>query len=127
MTNSSTKPAKLSGTQRKYLRGLAHTLSPVVHVGRAGLNESVIEAARRALADHELIKVKISASRDERARMAAEMEQGCEAELAGAIGTIAILYRAQDDPDKRRIVLPPRPRTAAPEVGETESEESAAD
>jgi RNA-binding protein len=99
----------LTGTQRKYLRGLAHSLSPVVHVGRAGVNEGVLAAALRALDDHELIKVKIAAERDERARMAIEIERGTGAELAGAVGTIAILYRPHPQPDKRRIVLPARP------------------
>ncbi|MFN2425545.1 MAG: ribosome assembly RNA-binding protein YhbY [Candidatus Binatia bacterium] len=109
-----TPQARLTGTQRKYLRGLAHSLVPVVHVGKAGVNEAVISATSRALDDHELIKVKIAAERDERARMAGEIERGCDAELAGAIGTIAILYRAHADPDKRRIVLPARPAAAGP-------------
>ena len=99
--------ARLTGTQRKYLRGLAHSLAPVVHVGKGGVNDAVVAATRLALDDHELIKVKIAASRDERARMAGEIERGCDAALAGAIGTIAILYRPHPDPQKRRIVLPP--------------------
>jgi len=98
----------LTGTQRKYLRGIAHSLAPVVHVGKAGVNDSVIAATVRALDDHELIKVKIAAERDDRARMAVEIEQGCDAHLAGTIGTIAILYRAHPDPLKRRIELPKR-------------------
>ena len=99
-------PERLTSTQRKYLRGLAHPLNPVVHVGKAGVNPSVVAAIRRALDDHELIKVKIGADRDERARVAALLERECDAELAGAVGTIAILYRAQSDPEKRRIALP---------------------
>lgn len=96
----------LTGTQRKYLRGLAHSLSPVVHVGKGGLGESVFAAVRRALLDHELIKVKIAADRDDRERMALELEAACDACLAGTIGTIAILYRPRDEPEKRQIVLP---------------------
>jgi RNA-binding protein len=108
---------ELTSTQRKYLRGLAHPLNPVVHVGKGGVNASVVAAVRRALDDHELIKVKIGAEREERARVAALLEQQCDAELAGAVGTIAILYRRQDDPERRRIVLPDRPKDAgAPEV-----------
>jgi RNA-binding protein len=96
----------LSGRQRKYLRGLAHALDPVVHVGRAGLTPTVLAAVERALEDHELIKVKIAADRDERARMAAVIEAGCAGEIAGLIGRIAIVYRPHPDPDKRRIVVP---------------------
>ena len=100
------KESRLTSTQRKYLRGLAHSLNPLVHVGQGGVTDGVIGSVRRALADHELIKVKIAADRDERARMAAEIEAACDAELAGVIGRIAILYRPKDDPEKREIVLP---------------------
>lgn len=106
MTDLSSAPPKLTSTQRKYLRGLAHPLTPVVHVGKAGVNDGVLAATRRALDDHELIKVKIGAERDERARMATEIEQGCDAELAGAVGRIAILYRRHPQPERRRIELP---------------------
>jgi RNA-binding protein len=98
--------ARLTSTQRKYLRGLAHPLNPVVHVGKAGLNDGVLAATRKALDEHELIKVKIAADRDERARVAAELQERCDAELAGAVGTIAILYRAHPDPEKRKITVP---------------------
>jgi RNA-binding protein len=107
---ATTQPAltRLTGTQRKYLRGLAHSLVPVVHVGKAGVNDAVIAATSRALDDHELIKVKIAALRDERERIAVEIERECDAQLAGTIGTIAILYRPKTDPLKRGIVLPAR-------------------
>jgi len=93
----------LTGTQRKFLRGLAHGLEPVVHVGRAGITEPVIAALQRALADHELIKVKLAADRQERDRMAAAIEAVCDAQVVGRIGTIAVVYRADPDPEKRRI------------------------
>jgi len=96
----------LTGTARKFLRGLAHDFEPVVHVGRAGVTQTVLGALRRALADHELIKVKLAAERDERDRMATEIEAACDAEVVGRIGTIAIVYRPDPDPEKRRIHLP---------------------
>jgi RNA-binding protein len=98
----------LTGTQRKYLRGLAHSLHPLVQVGKAGVGEAVLAATARALADHELIKVKIAAERDERTRMAGEIAAACNAEIAGTIGTIAILYREHPDVERRRIALPAR-------------------
>ena len=108
---------RLTSTERKHLRGLAHPLNAIVLVGNAGVNEAVLAATRRALDDHELIKVKIRADRDERARMAAELEQGCEAELAGMVGTIAILYRRHPDPDRRKITLPTKAKGAEPAPG----------
>ncbi|HXC49842.1 MAG TPA: ribosome assembly RNA-binding protein YhbY [Candidatus Limnocylindrales bacterium] len=108
---------RLTSTERKYLRGVAHPLKPVVHVGKGGLTETVLAATRRALEDHELIKVKIGADRDERARIAAELEKGCDAELAGAVGTIAILYRRQPDPERRRITFPSKTDSPPPAGG----------
>ncbi len=103
--SSSSPRVPLTGTERKFLRGLAHDLDPVVHVGRAGVTETVLGALRRALDDHELIKVKLAADREERALMASAIEAGCDAEVVGQIGTIAVVFRANPDPEKRRIEL----------------------
>ena len=112
---------RLTSTQRKYLRGIAHPLSPLVHVGKGGVNDAVLDATRRALEDHELIKVKIAADRVERARMAAEIVKACDADLAGAVGTIAILFRANDDLAKRRVVLPARGAASSTPEGEDDA------
>ncbi len=48
----------LKGSDRKYLRGLAHNLKPVVHIGKAGLAPSVLTAIDEALDHHELIKIR---------------------------------------------------------------------
>ncbi|MGD2116701.1 MAG: ribosome assembly RNA-binding protein YhbY [Acidobacteriota bacterium] len=97
--------SRLTGTQRKRLRGLAHSLKPVVHVGQHGLTESVLEEVGHALEAHELIKVKLAGDRDERRRTAEEIARRSGAALAGTIGTLAILYRRHPDPEERRIEL----------------------
>jgi RNA-binding protein len=53
--------AKLTNTQVKHLKSLAHSLKPVVMIGDKGLTESVIEELKIALGAHELIKVNIRA------------------------------------------------------------------
>ena len=50
----------LNGKQRRYLRGLAHSLEPIVQLGKGGLTDGVVGAVDAALADHELIKVKLA-------------------------------------------------------------------
>ena len=99
-------PAGLKGSDRKYLRGLAHALSPVVRIGNAGLTERVMEATDQALDAHELIKVKIAADRDERKAAAVALAENTWSELAWIVGRIAILYRPAADPQRRAIVLP---------------------
>lgn len=93
----------LTSKERKHLRGLSHPLSPAVHVGKQGLTDGVLGQIDTALTDHELIKVKMQADRQERATMVEEMASHTGAEVAGTIGGVAILYRPHPDPDKRRV------------------------
>jgi RNA-binding protein len=97
--------SELKGKHRKYLRGLAHALKPVILIGMKGLTPEQIKALDAALLTHELIKVKFLDHKDEKKELAAEMTAVTKSELAGIIGNVAILYRAHPDPEKRRISL----------------------
>jgi RNA-binding protein len=104
----------LSGKQRRYLRGLGHHLDPVVQVGKEGITPDLVAALDQALADHELVKVRIGQnallSRDEAAaRMAAESES----EVAQILGGTVLLYRAH--PERPTIRLPEATAPDAPE------------
>jgi RNA-binding protein len=96
----------LKGSDRRHLRGLANPLKAIVQVGEAGFTAGVAAATEHALQDHELIKVRITADREERREIAKRIasETGCE--LAGLIGHVAIFYRAANDPEDRKIQLP---------------------
>ena len=96
----------LKGSDRKYLRGVAHGLRPVVQVGKEGLSEAVLTAADKALYAHELIKVQIFAEREDRQAAAETIEKRLSCECVGTIGKMAIFFRQQEDPDKRKVVLP---------------------
>ncbi|MEN0063988.1 MAG: ribosome assembly RNA-binding protein YhbY [Myxococcota bacterium] len=96
----------LTSSQRRHLRGLAHELSPVVHVGSAGLSEGVLREVNHSLESHELIKVKLDADRDERLALAIEMAKATASEVAQQIGKIVVLYRPAQDKKKRKIVFP---------------------
>lgn len=50
----------LSNKQIQHLKGVAHSLKPVVLLGSNGLTEAVVAEIDYALNHHELIKVKIS-------------------------------------------------------------------
>lgn len=95
----------MNGKDRKYLRGLAHDLSPVVIVGHRGVTDAVVRQVDGALTDHELIKVRIGGECPaDRHDAAAELAARTGAELAGQIGRVLILYRRH--PETPRIVLP---------------------
>jgi RNA-binding protein len=99
--------AELTGAQRKYLRGMAHYLKPVVQMGKNGLTDTVVESIDKALSDHELIKVRISVPADGGKReVADEIAERTHSAWVGLVGFIVILYRQQEDPEKQTIDLP---------------------
>ena len=97
---------ELKGSQRKYLRGLAHSYKPLVQIGKEGLSDNVLDAIGAALEAHELIKVKIAAERDQREELVPLIEERLNCECVGTVGRMAILFREQEDPEKRKILLP---------------------
>jgi RNA-binding protein len=97
---------ELTSKQKKFLRGLAHSIKPVVQVGKHGLSDALTQEVDRALASHELLKIKVAGDRDERDEVASALAERLGAEIAGRIGGVVILYRRQDDPDLRQIELP---------------------
>ncbi len=85
---------QLSNTQQRYLRGLSHSLRPIILVGGKGLTDNLIAELDGALEHHELIKVKISAEdRESRDEMVAELVLRSRAQLVQRVGHVATLYR----------------------------------
>ena len=103
----------LDGAQRRYLRSLAHPVKPIVFVGEGGVSPAVEKAVAAALADHELIKIRLRQPADKRA-MAKQLADSAGAALCGVVGHTVVLYRP--DPESPEIVLPRRgaPGNAAP-------------
>ena len=97
--------AVLTTKQRQFLKGLAHSLSPVVRVGKGGATASVIAETKKSLEAHELIKVRIEADDSaERRSIAEKLAAETDAQLAATIGKIAVLYREREE--KPKIKLP---------------------
>jgi RNA-binding protein len=95
----------MTGKERRYLRGLAHGLSPVVIIGQRGLSDAVIRQVDGALTDHELIKVRFGAEcPTDRVEGAAVLAERTSSAVAGAVGRVVILFRPH--PERPRIVLP---------------------
>jgi RNA-binding protein len=101
---------KLKGFQRKYLRGVAHGLKPVVFIGQKGNTEAVLKAVEGALDTHELVKVKFIdfKEKEQKKEIVADLEEKGRCEVVGMIGHIAIFYRKHHDPEKQKIILPER-------------------
>lgn len=101
---------KLRGFQRKYLRGVAHSLKPVVLIGQKGNTSEVLKAVESALETHELIKVKFIdfKEKDQKMEIINDFQKKSGCEMVGMVGHTAILYRKHHDLEKRKIILPER-------------------
>ncbi len=95
----------LSPSQKRYLRGLAHALSPVIMTGNKGVTAAVINEFSIALDHHELVKVKLgSDDRDDRAMQIAALVDATKAQVVQTIGRVASFYR--HNAKQPRLALP---------------------
>lgn len=94
----------LTNKQRQYLKGMAHSLKPVVLLGQHGLTEGVLAEIDLALNFHELIKVKVAAEDREVKKLIMDaIVRETSAVNVQSIGHILTLYRASEE---KKISLP---------------------
>lgn len=98
----------LKGSQRKYLRGLAHKLNPAAFVGQKGITSSLTDEINMALDSAELIKIKFSDHKEKELKTALvdEIASITQSHVAGMVGHVVILFRQHPDPAKQKIKLP---------------------
>ena len=95
----------LSSSQIRYLRSLAHDLSPLILLGAKGATEAVVKELGLTLDIHELVKVKLSGGdKDERQAQIDVLVGGTQAEKIHQIGHVVVLFRRNVDEPK--IALP---------------------
>lgn len=93
----------LNKKQIQYLKGLAHSLKPVVMLGNNGLTEAVVAEIDFALNHHELIKVKIPTDdRETKALIVDAICREANAIKVQVIGKTLIIFR-QSQEKKIRI------------------------
>ena len=94
----------LSKKQIQHLKGIAHSLKPVVLLGNNGLTEAVVAEIDYALAHHELIKVKINTDdREVKQLIIDAIIRETNSIQVQAIGKTLAIYRQSDD---KKIVIP---------------------
>ena len=96
----------LTTKQKKYLRGRAHDLKPIVYIGQQGMSDAVLKEAERALSDHELIKVRFVDYKKEKKDLAGKIAAHTGAALLGITGHLACFYRRSPIEQKQCIALP---------------------
>ncbi|HEY7911058.1 MAG TPA: ribosome assembly RNA-binding protein YhbY [Blastocatellia bacterium] len=96
----------LTAKQRMKLKGLAHSLKPILYIGKEGVTESMVRAVENAFNTREILKVKVQdgapESADESGEILANRVKG--AHLVQVIGRTVVLYRPH--PDAPKIELP---------------------
>ena len=106
---------ELSGKARRHLRALGHHLRPVVLVGKDSVSEMLVQATQAALADHELIKVKLgenaTGSREELART---LVTQTGASQVGLIGRVLLLYKRRAEAPKIELPVEKSPARRSP-------------
>ncbi|MDD2218079.1 MAG: ribosome assembly RNA-binding protein YhbY [Eubacteriales bacterium] len=95
----------ITSKQRSYLKGLAHSLDPIVFIGKGGVTENIIKEMDICLEGRELIKVKLQEGCEENPKdIANNIAETLNAEFVQAIGRKFVLYRRSKD--KATIELP---------------------
>ena len=95
----------LTSRQTSQLRSLAQRLDPILHLGKAGVTDAFVASVDKALNDHELVKIKFTAFKDAKKPLAEEIATRTHSELVHIVGHVAVFYREQSDPAKRRVHL----------------------
>ena len=96
---------ELTTKQIAHLRGLGQRLEPIVHIGQAGLTDALIASLNQALDDHELVKAKFFALKEQKKELAPQLAARTGSVLVHRVGNVVVLYRQQPDPAKRKIAV----------------------
>ena len=87
----------LTSKQRAFLRAMANTEAPILHVGKGGVSDAMIKQADDALTARELFKGRVLETAPEEARALAEqIAAAVQAEVVQVIGRTFVLYRRNE-------------------------------
>jgi len=97
----------LSSKERAALRGEAHHLRAMVHVGQHGLTDATRQTIDDALRTHELVKIQFTKNAALSAKDAAnDLATALAADVVQVIGKTATLYRENPELEKKKGVPP---------------------
>ena len=95
----------LTGKQKTYLKGLAHTMQPIIQIGKNGVNEMLVKTIEDALEARELIKVSVLQNcMEDPKTLAIDIADVLNAEVVQVIGKTIIFYKQSKK--KKQIILP---------------------
>lgn len=104
----------LAPAQRKQLKARAHALHPILQIGEKGLTDAVVAEIDRALARHELVKIRAAPlDREARAVALAAICERTGAQPVQHIGKMLVVFRLKpvEEAPTRPAPERRRPRT----------------
>jgi RNA-binding protein len=91
----------LSSKERAALRGEAHHLNALVHVGHEGITPAIRQSLDDALRTHELVKVSVNKTADiDLKKEAGKIAESVDAEVVQVIGRTVTVFR--ENPELRK-------------------------
>ena len=78
---------------KRTLKAQAHTLKPLIQIGRNGLTPAALANIDKALTDHTLIKVKFNDHKTQKKELSTTIAQQTKADIVDLIGNTLILHR----------------------------------
>ena len=98
----------LTSKERAELRGEAHRLVALVHVGHHGANEAVLKSLDEVLRTRELVKIQFTKGADEKPKaLIAGIAARVGADVVQVIGRTATLYRRNPELTGKKGDPPP--------------------
>ncbi|MSS64354.1 ribosome assembly RNA-binding protein YhbY [Velocimicrobium porci] len=95
----------MTSKQRAYLKGLAMTMDPIFHIGKASLTPEIVEAVSEALEARELVKIAVLKNCiDDPKEIASVIAERTHSQVVQVIGKKIVLYR--ESKTKKKIILP---------------------
>lgn len=95
----------MTSKQRAYLKGLAMTMDPIIHVGKSSVTPELINSVNEAIEKRELIKITILKNcMDDPREIAEKISERTKSQVVQVIGKKIVLYRKNKE--KSKIVLP---------------------
>ena len=95
----------LSSRQRRFLSGLAQSMDCLISLGRAGATPELAARLDELLGKHELVKLRFGDFKESRRELAAALAERTGSELVRIVGFVALFWKANPDPDKRKISI----------------------
>lgn len=95
----------LTSKQKRFLKSKANRLRPILHVGKNGLNDAVVNDLVRTLETHELLKINILQNSDETAAELSEVlaEAIPNLTVVQSLGRVLTLYRPASKIKNRKL------------------------